>query len=417
MRILYLTAGFPWPLESGYLRHYHFIRELSRKHAVVLLSLAGRGYLPEHAAALEPIVERVQAFPLGRRRGKTFRMLLGRERALRDMAETAEGLVRRGGFDVVLFSGKQTRPVIDRVGTLPVVADVCDAESVRHRARLDHARWYQRPRLFAGWLWLRRVERRILGRARHVLFASGRDRDALIPPAGLTMPPATVVPNGVDIDYWRRGERWRGTNAIVFTGAMHYPPNADAAVYLARRILPRVREAVPNVELLIVGRDPTEAVRHVGRLPGVTVTGRVDDVRPWLERAAVFAAPLRFAAGIQNKLLEALAMELPVVASTPATAGLILEGEEVPPVTTADDPDEFARRLIAELQAAAQDPSPRSRGRDFVAEHFSWTAAGLRLESVLAGCAAVAGTTASSRPVARERRQPVAVTGASRGAS
>src|SRR5206468_215326 len=142
--------------------------------------------------------------------------------------------------------------------------------------------------------------------------------------------------------------------------AMEYPPNTDAALYLIEEILPLVQRTVPAAQALIVGRDPPARLRSAGQRPGVTVTGFVDDVRPYLERATVFAAPLRFGAGIQNKVLEAMAMEVPVVASPLAADGLRTEDGAQPPLDVARTTEEFADRIARRLLEAQRDPAPDS---------------------------------------------------------
>jgi glycosyltransferase involved in cell wall biosynthesis len=183
---------------------------------------------------------------------------------------------------------------------------------------------------------------------------------------------------------------------------MDYPPNVDAAVHLAREIFPAVRAARPGTRLLLVGRDPTPAVVALGDDPGVTVTGFVDDVRPYLDRAAVFVAPLRFGAGIQNKVLEALAMEVPVVATPLAAAGLRADGAPPPPLVVADDDGTMVARVVELLDRAAADGLPHREGRAFVEGHFGWAAAGARLEEVVA--AAAAGRRAAPGPGGGRRR-------------
>jgi glycosyltransferase involved in cell wall biosynthesis len=197
---------------------------------------------------------------------------------------------------------------------------------------------------------------------------------------------ATVLPNGVDLGFWQRSAGSSlGSNEIVFTGAMDYPPNSDAALLLIREILPIVRESIPDAHLSIVGRDPIDKLVRAGSAPGVTVTGLVADIRPYLEAAAVFAAPLRFGAGIQNKVLEALAMDVPTIASPNGAGGLVTADGVRPPltVTPASDPVRFAAVIVDRLRAAAQDPTPPPDGRTFVERHFTWARSGDLLDGVL----------------------------------
>ena len=137
--------------------------------------------------------------------------------------------------------------------------------------------------------------------------------------------PISVIPNGVDLEYFeptRPSGRAYIPNRIVFTGNMSYRPNVDAVQHLVTAVLPRIRQEIPDVQLWIVGMDPSPAVRRLADGDRVVVTGRVDDVRPYFDSAAVAVAPLRVARGLQNKVLEAMAMRVPVVASPAAFAGI-----------------------------------------------------------------------------------------------
>ena len=408
MRILYVTNGFPYPLTSGYLRHYFLIRELARWHGVTLLSIGGADFVPEHAQALVSVTDRVLTFEsangsrsLGRKAKARLRRLLGGVRAdspARRLGEAAAALARDEDFDVVLFSGKRTYPALAFLHGLPLVVDMCDATSARIRGSFRVAPPARLPLLALDYLEVRRVERGLAARADHLVFVSCRDRDTLLPDLvrGRAEPRATVVPNGVDLDYWRRASQELGRDHVVFTGAMDYPPNEDAALRLIETIMPLVRRSVPAAHLLVVGRDPTRRLVKAGTARGVTVTGFVDDVRPYLERAAVFAAPLRFGAGIQNKVLEAMAMEVPTVASSLAADGLRTDDGRTPPIAVADDPRPFAELVVERLLVAAEGSTPDEEARRFVSECFSWSAAGELLEEAL-------------RSVAAEARRPAGV--------
>lgn len=396
MRVAYVTNGFPFPLTSGYLRHYHLVGELARRgHAVTLLALAGPDHLPEHADALRPFVEDVVAFRRSARAGggrwrRRLRSVAGGvDPAVAALASEAARRHGQAPFDVLVLSGRETLPALEALRGIPVVADLCDAASLRIRGERAYAGRVRALGLALKERRVRAVERRLVREADALLFASVRDREPLVGDDRRARARSTVVANGVDLERWRRTAPSLGGDLVVLTGAMHYPPNADAAIHLAEEILPRVRTRVPSAQLAIVGRDPTPRVRRLADVPGVTVTGSVPEVGPWLDRAAVFAAPIRFGAGIQNKVLEALAFEVPVVASTLAADGLRLEDGTLPPLDAVDDPAAFADRLVARLRSEAT--APHAEGRRYVAEHFSWPAAGERLEGVLRDVVAARG--------------------------
>lgn len=381
MRVLYVTNGFPYPLTSGYLRHYFLIRELAAaSHEVALFSLAGREVTAGDRAALEAFCDTVAVVPAtgGSRTRRRLLALSGSaavDGPAAALGRAAADRAREWRPDAVLFSGKRTYPALASLPGVPLVTDLCDATSARLRTEVRHGSPTRVPARLVEWAAVRRVERKLVARSSSVLFASARDRDALLGPDEASR--AVVVPNGVDTDHWRRAGDRLGRDTIAFTGAMDYGPNADAARFLVDAVLPLVRRDVPGAELLLVGRDPGPGLRAAAASsPGVTLTGTVDDVRPHLERASVFAAPLRVGAGIQNKVLEALAMEVPVVASPLAAGGLYTDDGAAPPLVEADGPEATAAALVDALRRAEVDLTPAAEGRRFVAEHFSWRRSG-----------------------------------------
>jgi len=388
MRILYLTNGFPYPLTSGRLRQFHFIRELSQRHSVTLVSVVGESCSEGDVAAMEPWTERVVTVVSpakdGDLREKTANRLsllfTGSSPVLRVLHSRLKSLLREQQFDAVILS-VATLPALEGLTLPPLIADVCDSATLHLRGRLRCTPLIRQPMLRLAIRMAQKFTTRVAQRADHLLFASRRDLEAAV---GGSFKRADVVPNGVDLEYWNRTSGALGQNTIVFTGGMRYAPNTDAALQLIHHVLPRVRQSVPDARLLIVGHSPPPALVEAGAsTPGVEVTGFVDDVRPYLEQSTVFAAPLRFGAGIQNKLLEAMAMEVPVITSQLAADGLLPDGEALPPVEVAESADEFAAAIVRRLAARAGDPAPDAAGRQFVEEHFHWEGSAQRLERVL----------------------------------
>lgn len=184
--------------------------------------------------------------------------------------------------------------------------------------------------------------------------------------------PSTVMRNGVDLDYYRPTPGAGEPGHCVFTGVMDYFPNVNGCVWFADEILPRVRERVPGARFTIIGSKPTDEVRALANREGIEVTGFVDDTRDWLRRGAVSVAPLRVARGIQNKVLEALAMGLPTVGTTPATQGV--EGEAGEHFIVANDAESFAREVATLLLDPVAARALGDRGRAFVEERYDWEA-------------------------------------------
>jgi glycosyltransferase involved in cell wall biosynthesis len=286
---------------------------------------------------------------------------------------------------------------------VPVIADQCDAVSAALLGRLRVTPLYEQPTVLATLLKTRHDEARMLRSCQHLILASVRDWNVFVQQYAATTP-ATILPNGVDTGYWRRRTRVRPRDVIVFNGSMAHPPNDDGACYLIERILPLVRLSRPEAKVRVIGRRPSARLRALAeRTPGVELTGYVDDMRPHLEAATVAALPLRFASGVQNKILEAMAMELPVVTTPVAATALRDARGQSPPVVTAEGEDALARAIVDRLEAADHDPTPDAAARQWVGREFDWTAVGEQLNEVI--CAVVQG-----RDVARVRT-PHAVNG------
>lgn len=180
------------------------------------------------------------------------------------------------------------------------------------------------------------------------------------------------VPTGVDTDYFRpSGKVEQIANNLVFTGSMDWLPNEDAIRFFTEQIMPRIKEAIPSVTLTVVGRDPYPALRELSRRdPSVVVTGRVEDVRPYMERAAAYIVPLRIGGGTRLKIFEAMAMEKPIVSTTIGAEGLpVRDGVEL---LLADTPDAFAQAVVGLLSKEAWVTELGERAATVVREKFGW---------------------------------------------
>ena len=387
MKILYLTSSFQHPSLRGHTRCYYFIKELSRRHEITLLSATLFPVPHDARQDMAAYTKQILVFD-GSGRARDLLGCLPRigarlqreweyNLAGRKMKAALKQLVRQGSYDVLLLHGKVLFPVIRDFDDLPIVIDMCDATSLRLGRQMAYSRWFKRAWLGLQYLRAHRLEKEMVARSRNLAFISCRDRDAVLGP-GRT---AEVAPIGVDCELWTRQTGQPSSHTLIFTGVMSYGPNVDAAAYLIDHIVPRVRKEIPDLEVYIVGRDPLPVFREkASRQVGVHVTGFVDDVKPYLERSAVAVAPIRYGAGIQNKLLEAMAMEVPVVTTALAAEGLRMQGGLNPPLYVASDAEEFAQRVVTLLR----DPVERERlareGREFVQRNYVWSRGAETLE-------------------------------------
>jgi sugar transferase (PEP-CTERM/EpsH1 system associated) len=251
---------------------------------------------------------------------------------------------------------------------LPFIADFMDVDSEKWAEFGNHSKW--------PLSWIYRVEAKRLAQfekeaatqAEAVLVVSEAEKaklNSFAPQARIN-----VIPNGVDRDYFKPLGRIPIPGRIVFTGVMDYPPNVDAVQWFCHAIWPLIRSHVPHATFSIVGANPSLRLRALGRFPGVHVTGTVPDVRPYIDEAEICVAPLRFSIGLQNKVLEALAMGKGVVATLEAVQGLARGVEKV--VKIEDNSGNFANS-VAQL---ITDPNKRKEyevaGPAFVAKRHDW---------------------------------------------
>lgn len=387
MRILYITPFFQHPNIPGPTRHYHFIRELSKRHKITLLTPV-KSYIPAKAMEeMNSYTERILTFDtiqngvspqadewgriqkgLLQKAGKRLRQMRRNGQAIKEMKKAFLQLVEREAYDVVLFHGKSVFSVIEDCDRLPVVVDVCDATSLRIAGMMPFASVPRLPWLMWKYHRIRQIERKIIKKTPYLAFISNRDREAVLGRNSR----ARIVPNIVDVKYWKRRTNHREPNCIIFSGAMDYHPNHDGALYLINQILPLARQSIPDLQVLIAGRDPRPELLEAARpYPDITITGSVDDMRPYFERATLCAASLRIASGQQNKLLEAMAMEVPVVTTPVAAAGVQMDGIEAP-LVVAEGEKAFAEEILRLLTHEEERTRLAVAGRCFVEEHFGW---------------------------------------------
>ena len=374
LRVLFVTATPPSPPEHGdSLIVYQQIRRLGDVAEIHLATLPGT-HTTEAALRrdLGPACRQVTVLPGGIRPSRALHGLYNGLPALANMF--LDGSTQRA-LDRLLA---EVQPDLVHVNNLKVAAyfrgrgvarvlDMMDADHLlaAHRADLDgllrRIAYAREARL------LLRYERQLIRDYPRVLLVARRDADEFATNNGRIV----VNPNGVSLSATTARPRRRERPTILFHGSMDYFPNVDAALYLAQRILPRLRRRVPDVALRIVGRRPTAEVRALHDGDRIVVTGEVADVSRELAEATVGVYPLRAASGIQNKVLEALAVGLPTVVSERAAAGVEHAVPGVHLLLAGDDDDwvETAAALIAD--PAAQERLARA-GRELIAARYSW---------------------------------------------
>jgi len=262
---------------------------------------------------------------------------------------------------------------------VPLVLDMHNVESQRARSEQSQKQLSFRHRVLAVWeyLRLRRFETWACRSASWVVAVTPQDAEALRGMARHDR--VTYVPVGVDTDYFQPF-RASSDTTIVFAGSMSYHPNIDAMLHFYRQILPLIAARIPNLKVLIVGRDPAPEIWALSHDPRVEVTGTVSDVRPYFARSAVCVIPVRIGGGVKQKLLEAMAMGMPVVTTSFSCIGIPIKPEVH--VLVRDDPESLADGAAMLLKDQERRRQVGEAAASFVRRHYSWERSVALLEDV-----------------------------------
>jgi glycosyltransferase involved in cell wall biosynthesis len=275
--------------------------------------------------------------------------------------------------DVVHVISGRLAGVWPEIGDKASILTAIDAWHLNADAAVAASRGVRRAALRAEAGAVRRFEAAAFGQFDRVAVITEGDRDALREVAPDL--PVVVVPHGVDgTRYEWTAPVQRSPGRIMLHGVLSYPPNIDAARVLVHEVLPVVRREVPEAHVILVGRSPTPAVLALAEEPGVEVTGEVDDVRPWLASASVYACPMRHGGGVKNKVLEAMALGVPCVATSVATRGLDVEAGR--DLIVEDDPATFAAAVVGVLRDPSLGAHLGAAGASVVRRAHSWDAVG-----------------------------------------
>ncbi len=382
--VLFLAHRVPYPPDKGdKIRSFHLLRHFTAHCRVHLGAFVDSPDDWQHLVPLRELCTSVQLLGLEPRwaRVRSLRGLLSRDAlsfayyADARMHAWVDSVRREHPIEAVFVFSSQMAQYAPADLPVPRVLDFCDVDSVKWEQYAPTASWPM------SWVFAR--EGRLLAQAEERL---AREFDASLfatePEAALFRSRAPraaarvhALRNGVDHVYFDPEREYAQpagapSRYLVFTGAMDYRANVEAVEWFAREVLPLIRKQDPTLSFAIVGSRPTAAVRQLAQLPGVIVTGSVPDIRPWLAHAELVVAPLRVARGIQNKVLEAMAMGKMVIATHDALQGI---AAGVPPgtVSVAGESAAFCAAVLDALRRPARDEFGAT-GRGFVREQFDW---------------------------------------------
>ena len=396
MKILVVLPRFPWPLEKGdKLRAYHQIVELSKRHDIYLFAVSHQRVEPLHLKALEPYCRQIRVVHLNRfvcalnilrNRFASKSLQMGYWNT-KHSKRACKAFARQVQPDVVYNQMIRTMPLVARL-PYPKVMDFQDALSMNTERRMEQSRGLWRHLLHYEFKMLRSSEYKAFSIFDALTIISDVDSQAIPHKKNREI---HIVPNGVDFDYFSAQDKSKfsilhsqfsilnSQFSICFCGNMAYAPNVDAARYLVGDVMPLVWQRLPHATLLLAGADPKSAVRALAS-KNVSVSGRLVDIRSAYSAAQLFVAPMRIGSGLQNKLLEAMSMQLPCVTTTLANSPLgAADGEQI---LVGDSPEALADAIVRLLQSQQLRDRIALAGNAFVHSNYSWPAAVQPLEEI-----------------------------------
>jgi sugar transferase (PEP-CTERM/EpsH1 system associated) len=383
--LLLLVHRLPFPPNKGdKIRSYHLLKQLSSRYRVHLGCFVDDANDMQYLGAVSKLCAstKFEEFNPGWRRLKSsIGLLSGQPLSIpyyfsQPMANWVRDAVEEHDVStIVAYSSPMAQYVLGRNFLhCRRVMDFVDVDSDKWHQYGLQSSWPKRSLYLREARMLANFERKVAAEFDAAVFVTRNEVELFDQISPETRGKHHVVPNGVATDYFDPAQNYltpydNGAMPLVFTGMMDYWPNIDAMCWFSRNIFPRIRDRVGRAKLWIVGAAPTPEVQSLASIDGVCVTGRVPDVRPYLKYARLAVVPLRIARGVQNKVLEAMAMSCPVLCSPQAAAGLY--DSECAPVTLADSEQEFVDQAI-NLLNEDEPLNGTCDARQYVLENYNW---------------------------------------------
>jgi sugar transferase (PEP-CTERM/EpsH1 system associated) len=384
LKILFMATQLPMPPDTGgRIRSLNILKHLANQHEVTFVCTVDPSIHEKHLDEMGRVCPRFIPVPQRQLHRSSWRYLLQVVLNLASscpfavakdhspaLARQIQRLLSTESFDVLVCDFLHASINLSEPRSLPVVLFEHNVEAEIFR------RYYRQHQQFLGrlfwryqWTKMRRYEGRVSSRMDHCITVSRTDKVTLQRDYGVRN--VSSIETGVDVKHFLNGKAEKVGNRLVFTGSMDWIPNQDAMLWFAEEILPRIARTVPDVSLTIVGRRPGKKVQQLSRLmPQIQVTGRVDDVRPYLWSGSVFIVPLRIGGGTRIKIFEAMASGIPVVSTAVGAEGLqVAHGRHL---LLADTAEAFSSAVIWLLQNPTGARQLAAEAKSLVAEHHDW---------------------------------------------
>ena len=383
MKLLIILPRIPYPLEKGdKLRAFYQIKVLAEKHQIILIASGNSREIRREAYdALNPYCSEIHFFKYNKikRAWHTFRFFVTGKPLQTGYFYSAKAhqlireKVEQTAIDHIYCQLFRTAEMVKNI-RIPKTIDYQDAFSVSMKKRMKATRGLKKMLLAIEYKRVKKYEKTIFSWFDHHTIISESDRN------DLNMPALKIVRNGVDVDFFQAYPKVETKYDLIFSGNMSYLPNVHTAVYLAKEVMPLIWEQAPEANLVLAGATPDKAVRQLAG-ENIIVTGWMNDIREVYNQSKVFIAPMQIGTGLQNKILEAMAMQLPCITSEAAWKPIGAEKDKE--LHVAESAQQYAYKAVQLLNNQEKRRETGEYARDFVSRNFDWKACTHKLVRII----------------------------------
>lgn len=392
MKILFISYDFPYPPAGGSIsRDYNLIKQLSKSNEMYWINRTIRGKVKEeYKYEMKKYFKEMKIFEMdfGHNALAFLESMIKKEPYIlkrfssEEMKSAVKEITDRIPFDLILCDHIYLAQLIpDEVtGRIPVIPNNEDCGFTYYKRMSEKSGWLRR--FYAGMEWKSMLKYEVGILKKYNVYITTSEKEKQLLTEHYKKANVFVLDNGVDTDYFfPNGSDKNSSPSLVFTAWFGYHPNADAAVYFVNKIFPLIKREVPDVKFYIVGKEPPEKVTNLENTEGVIVTGYVDDVRKYISSADVTVIPLRMGGGTRIKILESMAMKVPVVSTVIGAEGLNVEDSKN--IMIADNEMEFAGKVIELIKDKEKAGIIAENGKKLIDEKYDWKILGRKMNEFL----------------------------------
>lgn len=385
MKIFVLLSRFPYPLEKGdKLRAFHQIKQLSKNHEIYLCAISDEPVSKKHLDILREYCVEIEVFRIYKPKiliQLLYKLLFTKESLQvsyfynSNIQNRIDDFVKRVKPDHIYCQLIRVTEYVKKYSVSKTL-DYMDALSRGMERRIEESPFYLKPFLKIETERLKRYEHTIFSQFDNLTIISKQDKELIV---NIKNDSIVVVPNGVDYSTYQHKDIDKKYD-LIFTGNMNYPPNITSATYLVKEIMPIIWQKNPSIKLAIVGANPDLKVSSL-KSDNVIVTGWVDDISEYYASSKIFIAPMQIGTGLQNKLLEAMAMKLPCITSK--LANNALGAEHHVNILIGEHPNEYANHVLSLIENKELYKKISENGYYFVTQNFTWEGSTKILEKLI----------------------------------